>query len=269
MTTPVSGWQSHHDNDNNNMWENYGASPSVHPSDGDVIEQHDDTTGSSHFLIYGNRPTYRSTGMDSGPCVEYDGSSDHLSFYTTGAASTKHRLDEVIAADEYTVLMAVQITADGSDGTAAKIYDENALIANTNQYWGIHVTTSAGTTTITHYAYDSTDTPPERECSVTLPAQNQTVVIQARKTNSNIYISIDGGTEDSETISGDISGGLSGEVVVGESGDLDYQAFKLGEMYIYQSDLGASNNTYTHLREEWLGESPGGSILPLLNHYGS
>ena len=252
MTTPTAGFTYHFNASvNDDLYENYGDPPTTNPSDGDSVEQWDNAANTDMF-VFGTATPWRSAGMNGVGCLDFNGSTHNLGLYANDG-STARDLDDMINAGAFTLVISFIMTADATNDPDP--WARDPIITEADGYWGLILKTSGGVHTLEAYIYDSA---PRLAPQVIL--QDTLYVAQMRYNGTNLTLSVNNGTEAS-TASGSV-GAVTGQPHLAYNGNGKYAAVKIGELLTYDTALSASNDAYTYMREKWLNEGGGGSIIP-------
>jgi hypothetical protein len=134
----------------------------------------------------GQAPNYRSTTpLMLLPCLDFDG-ADQMTVCTDTSYDTLIGTNQFFGTQTKTILLAIY--PETISGTASPVTDNDALIALYDD--GLHVWNDGGTRKATFSINDGS----LKSVSVTI-GTGATYVLCARQDSSNIYLSVDGGSE--------------------------------------------------------------------------
>lgn len=236
---PTANLTGHFDaSDTGNIWKFYQAGTPYHngvPVDADLVEMWEDDDGKDLTLYgVGTAPTWRSTTpLMSLPCLDFDGTDDSCRFLVKSTVAPK-TFSSLITASAFTILISFRV--DAINTTTSVITSNDALIAESAGYFGIHLRDDSGTYKVRVYNYDGT----EDIINLTISLSTN-YVLMVRHESGTLYASLDGGSE-SSVASGDTQV-TSGELVAGYSAFASAHYFdgRMGEIAIYNVALSGSN----------------------------
>jgi len=192
-------------------------------SDGSSVSTWPDESSEGNDLSAGTAPTYRSSGINSNPSVEFDGTNDFLDVGTTTFPSPR------------TVVMAVEHT-DGSDDFAVP-FDGGT----TNEHRSF-VTSSSGNVRFVSGSTDISDATDARDTTSIFLFEADGADSRIRRNGQTL---VTGGNTDS-----DLTGFTVG--VRGDTSSNFYPGF-IGELLVYNRKLTSSevNGVESHLSDKW------------------
>ena len=170
---------------------------------------------------------------------------------TAGAVASS----DLITASAFTIIVAFSLEGDASDEPID--YNNDFLIADANEYWGIMLRTVSTVNHLDAHIYSGGDV---RAGSGFIIDQNTTYVTQMRFSSGNFRIGLDGSAEQEDTSVGNVADVTRAVLLARGTDGNQYAPVKIGEILTYNTDLGASNDAYTYMREKWLNE--GGYVAP-------
>lgn len=231
--------------------------PSGAPADGDLIEIWDDEgdglyTGTPgvclrYWNTTTNRPVLRSTTslLMSMANLSFDGSNHNMRAALQDISTTRIASD-FVGASAKTIIVAFY--AEAITLTSANPYENHTLVADATGFFGLHLRSSGGTK-VTAYSFNGVgnDT---HEISCSAGASH---VVVMRHDASNLYLSLDGGSETS-TAAGATSN-LGGDFAIGKSsGASSYFNGRIGEIAIYNAAITGSalSDSIAHFTSRWL-----------------
>jgi hypothetical protein len=230
------------------------------PADNGAVEvwsrETDGSVNPAHaaYAAAGRTPLYRSgTPLMMLPCLDFDGTDDELRVVGDATRASYLNTGEFMGDQAKTILVA--FWAEAVTSTSADPSELHAVVGTSGDC-NLSLKDVAGTPTLQFNNHDgSWDT-----VSKTV-ATGTTVVACARHDTSNIYLSVDGGSE-SSTASGATSGWPIAELRVGRGGGSVFFNGRVGEIAIYSAALTGTDLTaaiaYFRLKWQGVGGSPDG-----------
>lgn len=231
---------------------------STSATDGQAIEQWADAEGKDLSFWYLIDATHQPAYRDTTPlmlenCVDFDGSTDTMGLFNNAGAVAK-TLADVMGASAKTILISFYATTISPN--AANAYDNDPLIGDLSQYFGLFLKNVSGTYKLQAYNFDGTADVVEATVSLTT-----SYVAMVRHNGTNLYLSINGGSE-SSVASGatQVTTGAMRLAYVAGSG-APIANVRIGEIAIYNADLSTQGtdlaSAISYFTAKWItGGSP-------------
>lgn len=251
MPLPSGGLTGHFDaSDDDHVWKTWTAGAPYHsgtPVDGDEVEVWQGEAGlvTAVTVAAGTKPRWRqSVPLMLLPCLDFDGADDLLPIYDTTGAVLK-ALSDLISAGSYTLFVSFWL--EGVATSSAAAYNNEALIADTGGYFGVHLRDLGGSYAVQAYNWDGSED--KVELPATLGASH---VLAVRHEAGTLYASLDGGPE-SSVASGDTQV-ITGNVSLGRASSGQYADCRIGELAIYNVALSAPDraSAAAYFAAKWL-----------------
>lgn len=218
-------------------------------SDGNIIEEWEDDDGKdlSFWYVTDNTtmPTYRvSVPLMRGACLDFDGATDHMRLWNS-AGSVAKTFANVFGASAKTLLVAFYVEAFGTN--AASSFDNDCVIGDGSQFFGLHLKTNLAVA----YNWDGSDDHVDLAIAV-----NTSYVAMVRHNGTNLFLSINNGTE-SSTASGATTT-TTGQIILGRNvpGGSAFFNGRIGEVAMYNVDLATQGSdlatAQTYFNEKWV-----------------
>lgn len=214
----------------------YSATRSTFSLTGSAVTQWGNAGPATPDLVTGVSPALVTTGIDF---VQFDGTNDFLSFATT--------LSALIGASVYSVLCAVKVRSN-AEGAAPTTWNVPAIIADDNQFFGIHIRNNASPFNAYHFVWDGV----EKKTADQSITANTLTVLQAWHTGTVIGIQKDLFTP--ATIAAGAATTTTGDVRVGICGTTDKAAaIDLYDLAVTNAVVSAGDitNYYTFAQSEY------------------
>ena len=238
-------------------WVNGGAHTGT-PADGNAVQAWSRETDGSLTPAHAaynsgtTAPAYRSgTPLMLLPCLDFDGTNDEMRI-VGDATVTDYRNDGLIfAASGKTIIVAFyaeSITLTGGTDSC------HSIIGNDSGYFNLYCRDEAGTKKLKFFNYDGT----VNNVDQTITA-GTTVVACARHDGTNVYLSVDGGSE-SSTASGASATWPNMSVWIGRAnGGPGFFDGRIGEIACYNAALTGTGLTdaIAYFRSKWQGVGGG------------
>jgi hypothetical protein len=244
-------------------WVN-GGSHTGTPSDGSVVQawtvEADGSYQPAHAAYEGSGgPAYRSvTPLMLLPCLDF-GASAMSMVDNTGINSYRNSSD-FVSTTAKTIILAAYFEAIAS--TATDAYDNEGVIGG-NAWFGMFVKNDGGQRKVLWTAYDGAwgDV---AEQNISLAT---THIICARHDGTNLYLSVDGGSE--HTVANGTTSNNAGEFRIARSIGSLASNVRIGEIAVYNSALTGTplSDAKAYFAAKWQGAGGGSGILRMMNHY--
>ena len=245
MALPTTGLTFHADASVvTDLWKT-NAPFATHPADNEGFSFWDDV---EHADIVGAgvaSPVWRSgTPLMLLPCTDFDGSSQYFQL-KNNAGTVNKALSDIITNSAATLL--VSFYAEGITANAAAAYDNDCIFGDAGGFFGLHLKNSADPRLL-FYNWDGNEDTLSLATTI-----NASHVAMMRHEGSNIYGSIDGGSE-SSVASGNTST-MTGNPQIARGVGAKYFNGRIGEIAIWNAALTGSDlsDAISYFTSKWLG----------------
>jgi hypothetical protein len=239
--------------DNDHVWKNHQAGSPYHngvPVDGDLIEVWEEESGVNHAKapLATNKPTWRSTSTGLAlPCLDFDGTDDHLPLLVAATGVAK-LLSDVVTNSTFTFYVAFRVDGVTTNASPSLAYNNEAMVADSGGYWGVHLRNQAGVYKIQTYNYSGgTGGANTIELPINL---NTNYILKYRHSGGTLGASLNGGAE-TTTASGNTDA-VTGNFKIAHASQ--YFNGRLGQIVAYNTNQSAQDqtDTMTFLSAKWL-----------------
>jgi hypothetical protein len=237
-----------------------GGSHTGTPADGNSVQawvrETDGSVTPANAVYYGgNAPVYRSgTPLMLLPCLDFDGTNDGMVLANNTDETGYLGSSNFFSTTARTILVAFygeSITA--TNATASTAIDNHGLIC-TDTHFTISLRNDGGQRKAQVAAHDGAWKMAETNIS-----EATSHVLCVRHDNTNLYISVDGGSETSAACG--TVGADTAQVFIGRSPNAVFLNGRVGEIAIYSSALTGTDKTdaISYFTTKWItGGSPDG-----------
>lgn len=233
----------------------YSSTRSTFSLTGAAINQWNNAGPATPDLVTGVSPTLDDEPIDF---VVFDGVNDFLTFATT--------LSALIGASVYSILCAVKIRSN-AEGASPSTWNVPAIIADDNQFFGIHIRNNASPFSAYLFTWDGA----EKKTANQSVTANTLTVLQAWHTGSVISIQ-----KNEDTPAANVAAGAAttttGDVRVGICGSTDKAAaIDLYDLVVTNAEISAPDRAlyYAFIQAEYVGAPPAftPADLPSIVHW--
>jgi hypothetical protein len=240
-------------------WVNDGPHTGT-PADGNAVqawmrETDGSVTPATAAYNGGAAPAYRSgTPLMLLPCLDFDGTDDAMAICSDATVASYIGPSSFFSTTARTILVSFygeSITA--SNAGAAGGYSNHGIIAADDK-WYLNCFNDGGQRKVQAGAHDGS----WKMVAVNISEATNHVAL-VRHDGTNLYLSVDGGSESSVAV-GTISGDAT-QIYVGRSGDAVRFNGRIGEVAFYSSNLTGTDktNAITYFTDKWVtGGTPDG-----------
>ena len=208
-------------------YQDAGSTPAT--ADGHGVAWWADQSGNSRTLRGSTTPTLKTgaNGINGLPVIRFDGIDDSLTSNLAGWTLTN-----IITNTEFCCFMVVKAATPGTNAAAS--YDNDGIVVETSQSWGLHLK-STGPTFI-GYNWDGSDDHADRTFTA-----GTVYALRWRHTGGNVSLLRSGTTEASAASGNTLT--LTGSVRLGISGVANYFDGDVAEIFIYNAQPSAGQLT--------------------------
>lgn len=233
-----------------------GGSHTGTPGDGSAVQawsrETDGSVNPAHaaYQTGTTAPVYRSsTPLMALPCLDFDGSDDYMVVVGNATVNDNLGANNFVGLSAKTILLAAYFETIASTQTAAQ--DNDGVIGGASHF-GIFVKDSGGTKKVMWTAYDGAWGDVVEQTITT----GTTVVICARHDGTNLYLSVDGGSESS--IANGATSAEASAITIGRATGGTRMNGRIGEIAVYNAALTGANLTdaIAYFRQKWQGVAP-------------
>lgn len=202
-----------------------GVSPDVLATDGEAVRRAVDQQSAIQFdqLAEANKPTWWSTPINGLPAIEGEG---------TQALKSTTLMSSVITASSFHVIAVIKATSFlRNSGT---VWNNDNIVSDAGAYWSMFVRDDAGGPTINGYLYDTG----AKTVSASITG-GDTYVVSWRKSGGAMYLSVNGGAENS-TVCGNIGSTAAALHLMARGDNYGFDGH-VSELLIWDVSLSASD----------------------------
>lgn len=233
--------------DTTNIWTTWSATTPYHsgvPANGNAIQTSEDDNGKDIAARYstttGESPVWVSTTpLMALPNLSFENGDElDIRVKTTGALKA---LSSLITASAFTIILSIRV--DAVDTTSAISYENDCIICDSGQNWGIHLRNDSSVYKLRMYQWDTNEDFAEVTISL-----NTNYVVMVRHDSGSIYISLDGGSETSVLSATTL---VAADVQIGHvssSGGMYFDG-RIGQMLIY--NVASKADALTYMLDRW------------------
>jgi hypothetical protein len=257
MALPTTNLTFHVDaSDTDNLFTTAGNPSSGTPTDGSAVQAADDDDGKDLSLKFGEasaEANWRTTApLMELPCLDFSG-TDWYNLYNN-AGDTVQSPAVVLSTTNKVVLASIYVEAVATND--ATITNNEAILADNGELFGLFLKNNAGAITLVVYNWDGNSD----ELSVSL-SLNTSYVVVAWHTGGNLFVELytSAGLATSNTMASGTTSLFAGQFRVGRCRDAIsamYQG-RLGELAVYNAhDATDRANATTYFRDKWVPTPP-------------
>jgi hypothetical protein len=232
-----------------NIWEQFQSTTPYHntqASDGSNVEVWDDVDGNNMMFTWKTSdttgPTYQvNTPLMLNPCLDFEASEQLFSFQEAGTGGTGVPASTFFGAGAKTIIVAVYVESIST--TSGNTWTNNAIIKDSAELMGLHLRTSGGQPKLQAYNWDGNNDTVEIDIAV-----DTSYIACLRHDGTNLYVSINGGSESSVTSGNTTS--LTGQLeMASQNADI-----RIGEMATYNAALTGTDlsDALDYFIEKWI-----------------
>ena len=266
MALPTTNLTFHAKADtNSDVWLNYQAGAPYHNTngaEGDNIAIWDDADGKALSFEYpitvANGPTYKvTTPLMPLPCLHFNGSSEFLGLFNDDATAYK-AMSDIWGVGAKTLLIAFYIESVVTNQAEANqnetIFSDCARDSVADGgYFGLHLKNTGSGYKLIVYNWDGNTDTVELDVELNTP-----YVATMRHNGTNLYLSLNGGSE-SSTPSGNTTD-VAGTPCIGR-GYFSFNEFfngRIGEIALYNAALAGTDliDANSYFTDKWLAAIP-------------
>jgi hypothetical protein len=232
-----------------NVWEFFQSSAPYHNTtagDGDNVEVWDDVNGNNMMFTWKTSattgPTYQvNTPLMLNPCLDFEAAEQLFAFQETGSGSTGVAADTFFDANAKTIIVAVYVESIST--TSGNTWTNNAILKDSGELFGLHLRTSGGQPKLQAYNWDGNNDTVEIDIAL-----GTSYVACYRHDGTNVYVSINGGSE-SSVASGSTTS-MTGQMELA----VNNADIRVGEIAMYDAALTGTDlsDALDYFIEKWI-----------------